>query len=133
MQSNFDIHGMIAFFAFFSLLSLSIFAAPTRVFVIVPQFVEFFGFGGRRYGILKQRRHGLNIGNGFGYDILRKRIADNRRWDGRDLQGRSLRKTDYFTTVLNNPLKVSCKNFQKSDSFKASSLIGTEKGMKNND
>ncbi len=122
MTSYFYIHSMIALFAFFGALSLLVFAAPSRVFVVVPQFIEFFGFGGRRYGVLNQGRHGLNIRNGFRYDILRKRIADNRWGKGWDLQRGSLIKTDYFTSVLNNPLEVSCKNFQKSDSFKASCL-----------
>ncbi len=118
MTSNFNIHGMIALFVTFSLLASFLLAAASRVLVmLVPEFIELLGFRRWGNGVLNERSHRLNMRNGLGYDILGKRIAGNRRWKGRDLQAHTLSKTDYYTSVLNNPLRVSCKIFQKSDSL----------------
>ncbi len=109
--SNFNIDGMLVLGSALCLIPLRVPAPVSWIASIIPHFVEFFGFGRGRHGILNQGGRRLNVRNGFGNNILGQRIADNRRWNGRNLHVRPLNQTAYYTSVLNNPLRVSCKNF----------------------
>ncbi len=77
--------------------------------------VESFGFMRGIDSVLNDWRNSLRSRNGFRCELLRNSVRDNRGRYGRNLHMYGscelVPATDYYTTVINKHLIISCKRF----------------------